>query len=131
MLDPGSVVREAEFATAETAASVPQRFQGHYQRLVSGERLTDEQREDLKRTAAALYVEAYSANEQIAEQYTGLAERAGVNPDDVVLDRGTARQSVIYPNHPRFGDIKLDDVLHTAEQEGITPAEVLDRLEQL
>lgn len=40
-LDPTSVVREGEFATAERAAGVPDTVLNYYNRLVNGERLPD------------------------------------------------------------------------------------------
>lgn len=58
MLDPGSVVREGEFANAQNAAGVPERILNAYNRAMKGERLTSGQRasflsqaEDLKGVA--------------------------------------------------------------------------------
>ena len=45
MLDPGSVVREGEFATAQNAAGVPDRVLNLYNRVASGERLNKSQRQ--------------------------------------------------------------------------------------
>jgi len=42
-LDPTSVVRESEFATAENSAGVPEGVRNIYNRLINGERLGDEQ----------------------------------------------------------------------------------------
>ena len=39
MLDPGSVVREGEFATAQNAAGIPDQIKNAYNRALSGERL--------------------------------------------------------------------------------------------
>lgn len=44
MLDPGSVVREGEFATAQNAAGVPDRVVNIYNRAKAGERLSPNQR---------------------------------------------------------------------------------------
>ena len=46
VLDPGSVVREGEFATAQNAGGIDQRTRSLYNRITSGERLTPEQRAD-------------------------------------------------------------------------------------
>ena len=43
ILDPGSVVREGEFATAQNAASVPDQIRNLYNRVVNGERLNANQ----------------------------------------------------------------------------------------
>ncbi|WP_204128690.1 hypothetical protein, partial [Pseudomonas ogarae] len=44
MLDPASVVREGEFATAQNAAGVPDQIRNAYNKAVNGERLNPEQR---------------------------------------------------------------------------------------
>lgn len=44
MLDPASVVREGEFASAQNAAGVPTRVQNLYNKVLNGERLSDSQR---------------------------------------------------------------------------------------
>ena len=46
MLDPGSVVRESEFATAAATGSYGQRIQASVQRVLSGERLASKMRAD-------------------------------------------------------------------------------------
>jgi len=55
MLDPGSVVREGEFATAQNAAGVPERIQNIYNKVASGERLSASQRQAFKGQAGKLY----------------------------------------------------------------------------
>jgi hypothetical protein len=50
MLDPGSVVREGEFATAQNAAGVPDRIKNLYNNLNRGERLKSSQRPVQQRT---------------------------------------------------------------------------------
>lgn len=46
ILDPGSVVREGEFATAQNAAGVPDRIRAQYNQVINGQRLADVQRQD-------------------------------------------------------------------------------------
>ena len=46
ILDPGSVVRESEFATAANSGSVPQRIRAQYNKVVAGERLDKNMRAD-------------------------------------------------------------------------------------
>lgn len=53
-LDPTSVVRESEFATAENSAGVPEGVANFYNKLVSGERLGDAQIEAFIETANEL-----------------------------------------------------------------------------
>lgn len=55
ILDPGSVVREGEFATAQNAASVPDRVRNMYNRVMSGERLNPDQRQDFIEQAGNIF----------------------------------------------------------------------------
>jgi len=47
ILDPGSTVREGEYATVENARSVPEKIKGLYNKVLSGTILTPEQRTEL------------------------------------------------------------------------------------
>ncbi len=86
MLDPGSVVREGEFATAQSAAGVPTQVRNVYNRLVSGERLAPEQRQDFLNQAYNVYSAQASGQNLLEEQYRDLAERSGYDPENVVID---------------------------------------------
>ena len=55
ILDPTSVVREGEQATAASAGGVPDRVWNAYNKAVSGEKLTPTQRKDFVSTASKLY----------------------------------------------------------------------------
>ena len=55
ILDPGSVVREGEFANAQNAAGVPDRVKNMYNRAINGERLGEVQRKDFVNSARKLY----------------------------------------------------------------------------
>lgn len=99
-LDPGSVVREGEFATAQNAAGVPEQIRNQFNRLVSGERLSPQQRREFGQTADRLYKaerETYNAQ---ATRYRQLAEAQGINPDFVArryVEDQPARGSVSAP----------------------------------
>lgn len=54
MLDPGSTVREGEFATAQQSGGIPTAIVNMYNNAVNGERLTDEQRASFTSQAADL-----------------------------------------------------------------------------
>jgi hypothetical protein len=54
-LDPQSVVREGEFATAENTSGVFKKYWNSYNRLARGERLTESQRDDFKNLGINLY----------------------------------------------------------------------------
>lgn len=84
VLDPGSTVREGEFANAQNAAGVPDRIRNEFNRVTSGERLSPEQRADFLRQAKS-FADAYKADaDKERAFYRGLAERSGFSPVDVV-----------------------------------------------
>lgn len=86
MLDPASTVREGEFATAQQATGVPGQILNKYNQLLKGERLTDDQRKDFLSQARNAYQSRKMRNSAVVDRYTKIAQRNGVNPDDVVGD---------------------------------------------
>lgn len=89
LLDPGSTVREGEFANAQNAAGVPQRIQAEYNRLITGGRLGDDQRKEFVRVAKSLYAQRQRAQNQLSSIYAELAKRDNVRPEMVVVDLKT------------------------------------------
>ncbi|MCJ2102387.1 hypothetical protein [Methylobacterium sp. E-046] len=81
MLDPGSVVREGEYATAKNAAGVPEQVLNAYNKARNGEFLSDRQRQDFLGQAQELYGTARHTADGVAERYRGLAQQYGVSPD--------------------------------------------------
>ncbi len=76
MLDPNSVVREGEFATAETAGGVPEFIWKTYNNLTKGEgrRLSGDTKADFLQIAAKMYVQRlknYDAEWQIQSKIAG------------------------------------------------------------
>lgn len=66
MLDPGSTVREGEFATAQNAGGVNSRVVSFYNSMLNGERLTVQQRADFVDRARRLFAEQQRvANERL------------------------------------------------------------------
>jgi soluble lytic murein transglycosylase-like protein len=84
LLDPGSAVREGEFATAAASGSLGQRVQGAVAKLATGGRLPDDLRRDFVRESAKIYQSHLGAYNQMADVYTGLAKRSNIDPDRVV-----------------------------------------------
>jgi hypothetical protein len=83
MLDPGSVVREGEFATAQNAAGVPDRVVNIYNRLVDGERLTESQRSAFKGQAESLYKTAKKDEEIVRTGIERIAKGYGLNTENI------------------------------------------------
>lgn len=98
--DPGSVVRESEFATAESAArwlqeagesgvAVPLPVARAIRRLQSGERLSEEQRRDFVATAQQVYAMSEQGFNTLRSQYEGLAQQYNMDPSRSFIDFST------------------------------------------
>lgn len=88
VLDPGSVVRESEFATAQNSAGVPDRIRNLYNKVLNGQRLGIEQRKDFVNRGRQLYQGRLNQYQKTSKQFEQLAVRSGLNPENVVLDFG-------------------------------------------
>lgn len=88
MLDPGSVVREGEFANAQNAAGVPDRIRNLYNKTLNGQRLNPKQRQDFINQAESIFTTRSARFNQIADEYRGYARDYDLNPDRVVTISG-------------------------------------------
>lgn len=85
-LDPTSVVRESEYATAENARGVPESIRNQYNKVLKGSRLTPTQIDDFMSTgrrSAAAWKRQMDYHRKVAD---GRANRWGVSADDVTED---------------------------------------------
>lgn len=89
LLDPGSVVRESEFATAAASGSFGEQVQGAVQRLMTGERLPDTLRSAFKAESDSIYKAQKLGYDRIRENYKSIAEKNQVDPNDVLIDFAT------------------------------------------
>lgn len=81
LLDPNSVVREAEYATAENARSVPASIRNVWNRLMNGERLAEEQRGDFLNRAERLFSQARADQGRRNDRFLTRATSLGVPKD--------------------------------------------------
>lgn len=86
VLDPGSTVREGEFANAQNAGDISDRVYGIYNRVIEGERLTDNQRKDFLERGTKLYKNAERGFDRLWDQYAPIAERRGLPLEDALVD---------------------------------------------
>lgn len=86
LLDPGSVVRESEFATAAASGSFGEQVQGAVQRVLSGQRLPPTLRAAFKNEATNIYGAQRKGFENISKTYGDLAGKYGIPVDQVVYD---------------------------------------------
>lgn len=90
MLDPGSVVREGEFANASNAAGVDDRVRNLYNRLISGERLTAGQRASFKGQAKTLFRTAKASDDKVRSGLSRLAGSYGLRPENIFIESNEA-----------------------------------------
>jgi hypothetical protein len=86
MLDPGSTVREGEYATAEETRGIPQTIVALYNKAQSGEFLDPVQIAAFKDEAGRLYGSQRLLHDARAEQYLSMAEQNKLRPSLVVRD---------------------------------------------
>lgn len=135
MLDPGSVVREGEFANAQNTAGIPDRIRNAYNRAISGTRLSDKQRNEFFSTATTVmdgYTNSYADQ---AERSRGLATSYGLQPDRVAPTpqrpgpRGQAARAATQGENPALAAARAaiqkgaprDAVIQRLRQNGIDP----------
>jgi hypothetical protein len=83
ILDPGSVVREGEFANAQNTAGIPDRIVNAYNNALRGTRLSDGQRNEFFRTATRVIGQYDAAARSAVERTRTTTEAYGLNPDRV------------------------------------------------
>ncbi len=106
LLDPGSTVREGEFATAEQTRGVDQKAVGLYNKLLSGERLTEDQRKAFIGRSQKLYGPAEGRHQKRIATYAGLAKSANLDPAQVVVDLGIVAPEKIKTYNPQTGEFE-------------------------
>lgn len=97
MLDPGSVVREGEFATAEKTAGIPSAVVNVYNKAVSGKRLTESQRETFKRQAGGLYNAALEGESTVRTGIERIAKKGGLDTGQIFYEGAPQREPTEAP----------------------------------
>ncbi|BAQ89279.1 virion structural protein [uncultured Mediterranean phage uvMED] len=109
-LDPSSVVRESEFATAENSSGVYRKFWNLRNKVMKGERLTKEQRNEFKEVALGLYQQQQQGLDNIQNSFSQIADNQGLNIDNIFIDSDI---------RPRFENI-IDKAAPGAEKQSFT-----------
>ena len=86
MLDPGSTVREGEYATAKNTGGIAQNIINSYNAARGGGFLSDGQRADFRNTAWELINAEASNVQKINENFTALGEKFGISTDNILED---------------------------------------------
>ena len=86
MLDPGSTVREGEFASAQNATGVPDRILNKYNNIISGERLNPDQRKQFIGQARTLYTQARVQENTVRKGIERIAKGYGLDPNNIFYE---------------------------------------------
>jgi hypothetical protein len=86
MLDPGSTVREGEYATAQNTTGVPGQVLNAYNKAIEGEFLNKNQILDFESQAKNLYDRAAQIYGDRVKDYRRLADEYEFSPDRTVVD---------------------------------------------
>jgi len=87
ILDPGSVVREGEFATAAQAAGIPDQIRAQYNAAVSGQKLAPAQRQDFLNQAKNLTrSQQQMFTNQLYPQFQYIAQQRGYDEKKVLTN---------------------------------------------
>lgn len=82
--DPDSVVREGEFATAENTGGVDDKVRVTYNKLLNGDRLTPEQRQNFLQAARESLKGRMELQLMTDNRFSELAKRAEADAEDVI-----------------------------------------------
>ena len=96
ILDPGSTVREGEFANAANAGGVDDQIIGTYNKLMEGAFLSPMQRIDFYQRAKDLYGSAAQKYDYTTDMFTGLAkayDETGANLNKIIYRRDSQRDT--------------------------------------
>lgn len=86
MIDEGSVVKESEAETVRNAKSLAERLGATFERIKSGETLSDEQRKNIRNETAKL-MQAMERNEkEVRVGLTDIAKRRGLDTRNIFYD---------------------------------------------
>jgi hypothetical protein len=95
LLDPTSVVREGEYATAKNAASWPEAVRNSYNKAIDGQFLSPKQRADFITEARRARGAADANFMREAERFAELARRQGIDPTLLAPELGMQREAEI------------------------------------
>jgi len=108
MLDPGSVVREQEFANAQNAAGVPDQVRNAYNKALRGERLNPEQRAQFLSSAKQVADIAGSKITAVARDYQANADEYGYDTRRATgfADFRDVQSNVTAAGGPKVGEVQ-------------------------
>ena len=114
ILDPESVVREGEQASAQNTAGVPDQIRNAYNKVLSGNRLNPKQRSDFKAAADKIINGNREIYSQRAAEYEGYARDYGFNPKNIVgvqepISSNNQKSLSVTGKDSKSGKVQLSD----------------------
>jgi hypothetical protein len=110
MLDPGSVVREGEFANAQNTAGIPDQVRNAYNKALNGQRLNPGQRVEFTNQAGNIYQSYRQRYDEVVSQYQGYAQETGLDPN-IIQPRAVQAAGATRPAPAANGRPKPSDAL--------------------
>ena len=86
VLDPGSTVREGEYATASNAAGVPEGVRAMINKVIGGGTLSQTAREQIKAQSEKIYKAAGAQHDKLGTTFAGIAQRNRLDVRSAVPD---------------------------------------------
>lgn len=105
MLDPTSVVREGEQASVANSGGVPQQVLSLYNRVLTGEKLPEQVRNDILKAAEGLYTESAQNYESVNSQVKNMADRYGVDPQFITPAE-------------KYAPLKIGEIVNSTDKNG-------------
>jgi len=126
MLDPTSVVRDTEFATAANSGGVPAAVLNTYNRLREGQFLTPVQRADFTKAAKGLFREQLKVQQDRQAEFRATAESFDLDPEKSVPDyvSGFERDEMsdLIDTEPSYTSADLSALgVEQSQVDGLTP----------
>jgi len=108
MLDPGSTVREGEFASAQNTSGVDDKIINFYNQALKGTRLNDSQRAGLRAQSTGLFKTAKAQNDKDLARFRKSAKAFDL-PEDQVFDIREEDTPSGVQGLEGFGDLSPED----------------------
>ena len=86
MIDEGSVVKESEAETVRNAKSLSERLGATFEKIKSGETLTDDQRKNIRNETAKLMAAMERNEKEVRVGLTDIANRRGLDKRNIFYD---------------------------------------------
>lgn len=101
MNDPGSVVREGEYATAENAGGVPEKLMNTYNKLLTGQTLSPKVRLEYQSQAGSMYNAALEGEKTVRGGIERIAKKGGLDTGQIFYESAPQRATTKAPEQKK------------------------------